>query len=86
MWQRIIRWWKRPPARQRIHASLSNTMWRSGLDISREAGVWTGTFYPLIFEMEQQGVVESKWEDGQPDPRRGGHRRRLYRKIPPSLV
>ncbi len=79
MLEKLKEWWRRPPAKQRIYAALSTTEWRSGFDLAREAHVWSGKFYPAVLELERECLVESKWEEGPPDPARGGYRRRLYR-------
>lgn len=73
-------WWQRPPARQRIIDAMSPTDWKSSLDIIKSAKVSIPVFYRRIFALEAEGVVESKWEQGQASEIRGGNRRRLYRR------
>jgi hypothetical protein len=81
MLKQITEWWNRPPAKQRIYAALSTSEWRRSLDIMTEAKVSViGSFYVKALELEREGLIESKWEEGPPDPVRGGHRRRLYRR------
>lgn len=80
MFRRIREWLNRPPAKQRIYDALSTTEWRRPLDIMKIAHIGAiGGFYVKILELENEGLVESKWEEGPPDPQRGGKRRRLYR-------
>lgn len=74
----LIEWWNRPPARERILSAMTRE-WRPGLDIIRQSKVSIGSFYVHALSMEDAGLVESKWDEGPIDPRRGGHRRRLYR-------
>jgi PadR family transcriptional regulator PadR len=50
--------------------------WRYGYDLSRETGLKSGTLYPLLMRLENQGLLETKWTDsGQ----RGRPPRHLYR-------
>lgn len=49
-----------------------------GLEISRLAGLKSGTIYPALARLERAGWIESSWEEV--DPRKAGRpRRRLYR-------
>ena len=73
-------WWTRPPARQRILATLDKVYWRQGMDVKQEAKVWAIQFVPLVLSLEVGGLIESK-EDDQISipPWRQGYARRLYR-------
>jgi PadR family transcriptional regulator PadR len=51
---------------------------RYGLDISREAGLKTGTIYPALARLESAGWVSSSWEDID-EAAEGRRRRRYYR-------
>lgn len=51
----------------------------SGADMTRELGIVSGTLYPLLARMELEGLVESRWEDG--DPKEMGRPRRRYYRI-----
>lgn len=81
MFQKLIDWWYKPPARERILAALDTDEWRPGLQVWRSADVFAWNFYPIVLDMEENGLVESKWDSEPIDPARGGYRRRLYRKI-----
>ena len=35
--------------------------WRHGYDITRKAGVMSGTLYPLLMRLEAQGLLEARW-------------------------
>jgi PadR family transcriptional regulator, regulatory protein PadR len=35
--------------------------WRHGYDITAEAGVKSGTLYPLLMRLEAQGLLEAQW-------------------------
>ena len=48
-----------------------------GLDLSKQAGLPTGTIYPILTRLEQAGWVISAWEDNDPS-QVGRPRRRLY--------
>jgi PadR family transcriptional regulator, regulatory protein PadR len=50
-----------------------------GLEISRTAGLPTGSIYPILARLEQAGWLESAWEDI--DPVAAGRRRRRYYKL-----
>jgi DNA-binding PadR family transcriptional regulator len=75
----IAAWWNRLPAKQRILDAMSNTEWKRPLDIIKAAKVGIGAFYVNTASWEQQGLVESKWEEGPIPASRQGRRRRLYR-------
>lgn len=41
--------------------------WRHGYDIMKETGLLSGTLYPLLMRMTDQGLVEAEWrEPAQP--------------------
>jgi PadR family transcriptional regulator, regulatory protein PadR len=48
-----------------------------GLELSKSAGLKTGTIYPALARMERSGWVESRWETERPEDL-GRPRRRLY--------
>jgi PadR family transcriptional regulator, regulatory protein PadR len=37
--------------------------WRHGYDLSRETGLRSGTLYPLLMRLSDQGLLESRWEE-----------------------
>lgn len=44
----------------------SGKTWRHGYDLAREADLKSGTLYPLLMRLSDQGVLESRWEiDGE---------------------
>jgi PadR family transcriptional regulator PadR len=51
---------------------------RYGLEISKDAGLATGSIYPILARLEQAGWLTSHWENVQPATA-GRPRRRLYR-------
>lgn len=47
--------------------SASPQGWRHGYDIIKETGLLSGTLYPLLMRMTEQGLVEAEWrEPAQP--------------------
>lgn len=36
--------------------------WRYGYDLSRVTGLKSGTLYPLLIRLSDQGLLESKWQ------------------------
>jgi PadR family transcriptional regulator len=51
---------------------------RYGLEISKLAGLETGTLYPVMARLEGVGWVESSWEDPDLSVSDGRPRRRYY--------
>jgi Predicted transcriptional regulators len=39
--------------------------WRYGYDISRDTGVKSGTLYPILMRLEENGLLQSDWETGE---------------------
>ena len=35
--------------------------WRYGYDLSKETGLKSGTLYPLLMRLSDQGLLESEW-------------------------
>src|SRR6266576_419788 len=38
-------------------------MWRHGYDLSKETGLKSGTLYPLLMRLSEQGLLESRWQE-----------------------
>lgn len=51
---------------------------RYGFDIAREAGLATGSLYPILARLEQSGWLDSCWEQQGADNNPGRPRRRYY--------
>jgi DNA-binding PadR family transcriptional regulator len=56
-----------------------------GLELCRAVGLKSGTIYPILARLEQQGLLESKSEPQDPS-RLGRPRRRMYRLTPNGAV
>jgi len=54
----------------------SGGTWRYGYDLSRETALKSGTLYPILMRLGQQGWLETKW---QPAEVRGRPPRHIYR-------
>ena len=47
--------------------SAQASQWRHGYDLMKETGLLSGTLYPLLMRMRDQGLVEAEWrEPAQP--------------------
>lgn len=57
----------RRPSRQMLMllAALSERtqQWRHGYDLMRETGLPSGTLYPLLMRMTDDGLLEAEWRD-----------------------
>jgi PadR family transcriptional regulator, regulatory protein PadR len=51
---------------------------RYGLELCGEAGLQSGTVYPILTRLEQAGWVHSAWEDPEVHQAEGRPRRRYY--------
>ena len=40
-------------------------MWRYGYDLARATGLKSGTLYPLLMRLSEQGLLESRWQDAE---------------------
>ena len=44
-------------------AAMATGQWRHGYDLMKETGVLSGTLYPLLIRMTDQGLVEAQWRE-----------------------
>jgi PadR family transcriptional regulator PadR len=58
-------------------------MWRHGYDLSNETGLRSGTLYPLLMRLSEQGLLDARWQDAE---RPGLPRRHVYRLTARGLV
>jgi len=79
----------RLPNRSRQTRSLLEAMaerplaWQHGYGLSKRTGLKSGTLYPLLIRLCDQGLLDSQWEE--PD-RPGTPPRHAYRLTPPGLA
>jgi PadR family transcriptional regulator PadR len=50
--------------------------WRHGYELSKETGLKSGTLYPLLMRLADQGMLESRWKESE---RPGKPPRHMYR-------
>lgn len=41
--------------------AAQSQQWRHGYDLMKETGLLSGTLYPLLMRMTDQGLVEAEW-------------------------
>src|SRR5215470_4171118 len=76
---------KRRPSKQMLLLleALSGRQWRHGYELMKETGLSSGTLYPLLIRMTDQGLVEAEWrEPAQP----GRPARHVYRLTAAGLA
>ena len=69
-------WISHAEKRERVLAAISNGA-RFGLDIINDTGMGAGRVYPILVELEREGVIESNWWRYPPH----GRLRRAYRLL-----
>ena len=58
----------------------SGSQWRHGYDLMKATGVLSGTLYPLLMRMTEQGLVEAEWLEPAQSGRPPRHAYRLTAK------
>jgi PadR family transcriptional regulator, regulatory protein PadR len=51
--------------------------WRHGYDLSQETQIKSGTLYPLLMRLEEQGFLQSRWDEPEREGRPPRHAYRL---------
>ena len=71
----------RRPSKQMVRLldalSASPREWRHGYDIMKETGLLSGTLYPLLMRLSEQGLLEDRWEESDIAGRPPRHAYRL---------
>ena len=57
--------------------------WRRGYDLSKETGLRSGTLYPLLMRLSEQGLLEHRWQEAE---RPGLPPRHVYRLTAAGLA
>jgi DNA-binding PadR family transcriptional regulator len=57
--------------------------WRHGYDLAKETGLRSGTLYPLLMRLGEQGLLESRWQEAE---RPGLPPRHVYRLTASGLA
>jgi len=47
--------------------------WRHGYDLSQATGIKSGTLYPLLMRLQEQGFLQSRWEEPEREGRPPRH-------------
>lgn len=68
-----------PQALAVVDALASANDWCHGYDLMAQAGVKSGTLYPLLMRLEAQGLLEARWVES---PQAGRPPRHVYRLTP----
>lgn len=71
---------KRRPSKQMLLLLVAliqeASAWRHGYDLMKDTGLSSGTLYPLLMRMTEQGLVEAEWRE---PVQRGRPPRHAYR-------
>ena len=72
---------RRPNSSRQTRALLATLLdraqtWRHGYELSKETGLKSGTLYPVLMRLSEQGLLESRWQDPE---RPGLPPRHVYR-------
>ncbi|HKD07737.1 MAG TPA: PadR family transcriptional regulator [Bryobacteraceae bacterium] len=66
-----------PQTRELLVAMLRKPRtWHYGYELSRDTGLSSGTLYPLLMRLSEQGLLESRWQEPE---RAGKPPRHVYR-------
>ena len=57
--------------------SACTQQWRHGYDLMKQTGLFSGTLYPLLMRMTDQGLVEAEWREPEQLGRPARHAYRL---------
>jgi PadR family transcriptional regulator PadR len=57
--------------------SVGGRQWRHGYDVMKETGLQSGTLYPLLMRMTDQGLVEAEWREPTQPGRPARHAYRI---------
>jgi PadR family transcriptional regulator PadR len=57
--------------------------WQYGYELSKETGLKSGTLYPILMRLSDQGLLESRWKDAE---RPGRPPRHVYRLTATGLA
>jgi PadR family transcriptional regulator PadR len=73
------------PQTQRLLQTMARDReaWRHGYELSRQTGLKSGTLYPLLIRLSEQGLLEARW---QAPERPGRPARHAYRLTPAGMV
>lgn len=58
-------------------------LWRYGYELSKQTGLKSGTLYPILMRLSDQGLLESTWQEPE---RPGKPPRHAYKLTPDGLA
>jgi PadR family transcriptional regulator, regulatory protein PadR len=58
-------------------------IWQHGYELSKETGLKSGTLYPILIRLSDQGLLNSRWKDAE---RPGRPPRHVYRLTATGLA
>jgi PadR family transcriptional regulator PadR len=79
----------RPPnASRQTHRLLAALLeqprsWRHGYELAKQTGLKSGTLYPLLMRLSDQGLLQSRWTESE---QAGKPPRHLYRPTAAGLA
>lgn len=72
-----------PQTQTVLHALVqAHPGWTHGYDLSRATGLKSGTLYPILRRLHDQGLLDARWEDS---PVAGRPPRHIYHLTPGGL-
>jgi PadR family transcriptional regulator PadR len=79
---------RKPNSSRQTRALLATLLersqtWRHGYELSKETGLKSGTLYPVLMRLSEQGLLESRWQDPE---RPGLPPRHVYRLTSSGLT
>src|SRR5438128_9222440 len=79
---------RKPNSSRQTRALLATLLersrtWRHGYDLSKETGLQSGTLYPLLMRLSEQGLLEQRWQEAE---RPGLPHRHVYRLTASGLA
>jgi DNA-binding PadR family transcriptional regulator len=77
------RGWSPQAIRLLLELAAAPRTWRHGYDLAKETGLRSGTLYPLLMRLSDQGLLDAEWRE--PD-RAGRPARHVCRLTPYGLT
>jgi PadR family transcriptional regulator, regulatory protein PadR len=68
-----------PQAKAVVAVLAGTSEWHHGYDLMAQAGVKSGTLYPLLMRLEAQGLLQARWVES---PQPGRPPRHVYQLTP----
>jgi DNA-binding PadR family transcriptional regulator len=62
---------------KQLLAAMDAGRWRHGYELSQQTGLKSGTLYPLLIRLSDQGYLEARWAEPEREGRPPRHEYRL---------